>query len=225
MGGQVTRAAHDPDLVLDANDMALFKPSAPNFTDNEIRRLFERFKKLGGTKKKVVPMSIVINVPELAYNPFAGRIGAVFADVGVELKVPDPVGERKQEEKRIIYKMVDDARDVSPYVCSFINFLRMMYVFSSRATFLDKSQVAFKVYDYTGDDVIDTTDIQCIIIAAMGATALSVKDLQRIANEIMNEADLDGNKKLEEIEFSKIVRRIPEFMLRFNFQVLFDVDA
>lgn len=173
-------------------------------------------------------MKLVIGQPELAFNPFAGRIGQVFGEYeeskGAQAAAASPSSAAAAAGAALsVYKLVDESRNVTSFSCSFSQFVRIMHVFSPRATFTEKAQAAFKIYDFNHDDVIDKVDIQCMMVGAMGATALSYKELQQISEEVMKEADLDGDAKLEEAEFTRIVKRIPEFMSRFYFQVQLSV--
>lgn len=58
-----------------------------------------------------------------------------------------------------------------------------------------QAEWAFKLYDFNNDHFIDERDINQLLIILMG-DKLEKDFRHRIVAEVLNESDLDGNKKL-----------------------------
>jgi Ca2+-binding EF-hand superfamily protein len=65
--------------------------------------------------------------------------------------------------------------------------------------------------DFDEDNFIDREDIVAVIRATIGEQKLSDSKLRRIADRVMDEADLDGSQKLSRPEFMRTVYRLPDF--------------
>lgn len=107
----------------------------------------------------------------------------------------------------------------SDYWLTFDNFVTMMNTFSPRASIQVKAYYAFQLYDYDGDKFINTDDIVKTLEASIGRHRMSYEKMHQVATGVLEEADLDGNKKLSRTEFNRIIKRMPDFMSKFQFSI------
>ncbi len=63
------------------------------------------------------------------------------------------------------------------------------------------------------DDILQT------LTHTIGTNSMRPDQLQHIASQVMEEADLDGNLKLSRTEFVRILARVGDFSTKFSFVV------
>ena len=142
-------------------------------------------------------------LPEIRYNPLCTRIVKVFSSHSEINQLPDG--------RKVVIRYI-----------TFNDFLEMMNCFSPRSTFEIKSRWCFKLYDFNEDNFIDTEDITTLLYLLLGDQRMNEKVRLKVAQEVFNEADLDGNKKLAKTEFNRVLRRLPDFLNNFQFSIQFD---
>jgi calcium and integrin-binding protein 1 len=203
------------------------------FTGSEILKFYDKFEGLGGSLEKSVTSASVCSLPELKHNPFRYRICEVFGDhlddgvenanaVNMNAERPRSSSQHKDKEHKDKDKDMKDAwgmQNKDSVVLTFANFLQLMNAFSPRASQQVKAYWAFKIYDFDGDKFINTEDIVTTLATTIGRGHMSAEKLLRVANSVLDEADLDGNHKLSRTEFNRVIKRIPDFMSKFQFSI------
>ncbi len=150
------------------------------FTQSEIRRLYARFRKLDTKKTGGITRAELLKIPELSMNPLAQRVISLFRP---------PRGE-------------EPSRDGSNI--NFRDFLRMLSVFSERATREEKERLAFRVYDINGDGFITDNEL-FEVLKTMAGDNVSDAQLWDIVRETIATADADGDGKLSFTEFQAVM--------------------
>ena len=126
---------------------------------------------------------MVNGIPELACNPFADRICHVFSSAG------DSTGD-----------------------CTFEDFLDMMSVFSDQAPKAVKSEHAFRIFDFDGDDMLSKNDLKQVIQRLIGFhNTFSDLDMEQLIQNILDEADLDDDGSLSFAEFEHVIDKSSDF--------------
>ena len=110
-------------------------------------------------------------------------------------------------------------QDITNYTMHFDSFLKLVNAFSYRSDTNAKIHLAFLLYDFNEDSFISNVDIECMLHVALGEAALHPQQYQQISSEVMEEVDLDGNRTLNEIEFSRILGRIPDMAERLTVDI------
>ncbi|XP_025109695.1 calcium and integrin-binding protein 1-like isoform X3 [Pomacea canaliculata] len=102
---------------------------------------------------------------------------------------------------------------------TFEDFLDMMSVFSDRAPQSVKAEYAFRIYDFDEDDMISQNDLKMVIQRLAGKNSFSEEQMQHMIDNILKEADLDGDKKLSFAEFEHAIFKAPDFVNSFRIQL------
>eukprot|EP00049_Salpingoeca_infusionum_P010639 m.183836 g.183836 ORF g.183836 m.183836 type:complete len:187 (-) comp14701_c0_seq5:309-869(-) len=100
---------------------------------------------------------------------------------------------------------------------TFEDFLDMMSVFSEGATRDVKATYAFRIYDFDGDKYLNESDLQQTV--ALLCDNLEEEDLQLVTEKVLDEADLDSDRKLSYVEFEHVVSRAPDFVNTFKIRI------
>ena len=190
------------------------------FTKKEILHAFQRFLDVAPdeeTKPRIpaakadatLPLSLVVEMPELKVNPFRYRLCRAFSPR-------------------------DDGS------LSFEDFLDMMSVMSDRAPRSLKTEYAFRVYDFDGDDMIGAEDISRVVDHLLGETegddddegqevdeivennsaiGLTPEEKRVVVKTVVDEADLDDDRKLSFAEFEHVISKAPDFMTSFRIRL------
>jgi calcium and integrin-binding protein 1 len=214
--------------------------SSTFFTPGEIRKIYSRFVYLGGTNKNPVTARRIVTMPELRVNPFRFRIVEIFGrrkgdgdeDYVEEAKKAfddehgEAEGEGKERAKNKKERPVVNADDVissadwEEMEFYFNNFVAMLNAFSPRASWQVKAYYAFELYDFDGDHFLNTDDIVSVIETTVGKNRMSRQRMLKIAAQVLEESDLDGNLKISRTEFNRIIRRVPDFTTKFQFSLI-----
>ena len=92
-------------------------------------------------------------------------------------------------------------------------------------------QTAFRLYDFDGNGYLTPPDIesliQCIAVETRKSLLSSDKvtnhlqasEVTEIVERVMRDCDIDGNGRLSYAEFSKVLKRIPDFSERFRIYI------
>lgn len=108
-----------------------------------------------------------------------------------------------------------------------LDFLEVVDLFSAmaKAAPLDvKLSVAFRMYDLDGDGFIGRSDVRGVIelIAPQSSALLTEDEVHAIVARVLAEGDVDGNEKISPTEFTKLLRRVPDFRKKFVMSVLLE---
>eukprot|EP00457_Paulinella_chromatophora_P014497 gb/GEZN01014926.1/.p1 GENE.gb/GEZN01014926.1/~~gb/GEZN01014926.1/.p1 ORF type:complete len:236 (-),score=44.33 gb/GEZN01014926.1/:156-863(-) len=226
-------SAPDKD-ALSKEDVAKFSLNS-FFTFSEIERIYERFRYLGGTNTTSVSARRIVEMPELRVNPFRFRIVEIFgkrkgeddedyvpdareavdAMASPDKKDNEPAGFNQRDRPG----QYDDAmgNDWEEMEFFFVHFVSMLNAFSARASLQVKAYYAFELYDFDGDHFLNTDDIVAVIETTVGKNRMSRQRMLKVAAQVLEESDLDGNLKLSRTEFNRILKRIPDFAIKFQF--------
>ncbi|KAJ1635861.1 hypothetical protein T492DRAFT_963351 [Pavlovales sp. CCMP2436] len=97
-----------------------------------------------------------------------------------------------------------------------------LYGSMSKAAPIDvKLSVAFRLYDVDGDGFIGREDVQRVLELIAGAPGdyygalVTVDEARSIVSRVLSEGDFDGNEKISPSEFSKLLKRVPDFSAKF----------
>lgn len=185
------------------------------FTKKEINKVYQRFEEMGGSLSEPLDMRDVCKIQELRNNPFRYRMCEIFGHVSVTREKTERVqvgreGEAKEESS---------TREVKDVFMTFNNFLQMLNAFSSRASLQVKSYYAFKMYDFDNDRFINTEDIVGTLQLIVGENRMTTEKMHQVAAAVLAEGDLDGTNRLSQTEFIRIIKRIPDFITKFQFSL------
>jgi len=182
------------------------------FTKKEILHAFQRFVDVApddaakssiavSKAEATLPMELIVDMPELRVNPFRHRLCRAFSPR-------------------------DDGS------LTFEDFLDMMSVMSDRAPKSLKTEYAFRVYDFDGDDMIGAEDISRIVDhlllgndaeavqdADVGGGGLTPEEKRVVIKTVIDEADLDDDRKLSFAEFEHVISKAPDFMTSFRIRL------
>jgi len=169
------------------------------FTKREILHTFQKFVSIASDELKAqvlanksttyLPLENLLELEELRANPFSERLCHAFSCR------PDGA-------------------------LTFEDFLDMMSVMSDRAPKSLKIEYAFRIYDFGGDDMICADDVSQAIDLLLGEeSGLSVEDRMVIVNSVLDEADLDNDRKLSFAEFEHVIAKAPDFLTSFRIRI------
>ncbi|XP_076462922.1 calcium and integrin-binding protein 1-like [Babylonia areolata] len=100
---------------------------------------------------------------------------------------------------------------------TFEDLLDMMSVFSDAAPKSVKVEYAFRIYDFDGDDMINSNDLKELIIRLTGEdNMLTEEQTRRLIDNILDEADLDDDEALSFAEFEHVLLKAPDFVTTFR---------
>jgi len=198
------------------------------FTKKEILHAFQRFvdvapdedlkSRIAASKaEETLPLELIVGMPELRVNPFRRRLCRAFSPR-------------------------DDGS------LTFEDFLDMMSVMSDRAPKSLKTEYAFRVYDFDEDDMIGARDIATIVDHLLGddgapetvvateyeesegssvtprvldnaGSDLTQEEKRLVVKTVIDEADLDDDRKLSFAEFEHVISKAPDFMTSFRIRL------
>lgn len=212
MGGQASKI---PEHELEQFAASTF------FTKKEINRVYTRFEELGGSLNNPLDMMEICKIPELRNNPFRYRMCEVFGHTSIK-RVRTKV--QKLDEDGNIVENADEEDEYSEHevkevLLTFNNFLQMLNAFSSRASLQVKYYYAFKMYDFDNDRFINTEDIVSTLQLIVGENRMTAEKMNQVAAAVLAEGDLDGSNRLSQTEFIRIIKRIPDFITKFQFSL------
>ena len=145
------------------------------FRPGEVKKLYDRFRKLDRTGRGFIRREDLLKIPELAMNPLVHRIIALF-------RPTDSVG------KDGVWQI------------NFKEFLKALSVFSEKGSIEAKASFAFRIYDVDGDGFVGHSDMVEVMKAMVGENVTDEKLLEIVSNTI--EAwDVDNDGKLNFEEF------------------------
>lgn len=101
---------------------------------------------------------------------------------------------------------------------SFDEFLLMFSVFSEKAPREMKVHYAFKIYDFDGDNFVNSGDIEQAV-KLLTQNELAMDEIESIWEKVLFEADIDDDRKLSASEFSHVITKSPDFITTFHFRI------
>jgi calcium and integrin-binding protein 1 len=88
----------------------------------------------------------------------------------------------------------------------------MMSVFSDGAPKSVKSEHAFRIFDFDGDDMLSKNDLKQVIQRLIGFNhQFSDLDMDQLITNILEEADLDDDGSLSFAEFEHVIDKSSDF--------------
>ncbi|KAG1667032.1 Calcium and integrin-binding protein 1 [Nymphon striatum] len=102
---------------------------------------------------------------------------------------------------------------------SFEDFLDMMSVFSDDAPRLIKTEYAFRIFDFDGDDFIGPDDLKELLARLTGQQKLTEEHIEIVIDNILEEADVDRDGMLAYSEFEHIISKTPDFISSFTIRL------
>ncbi|KAJ3269058.1 Calcineurin subunit B [Terramyces sp. JEL0728] len=151
-----------------------------NFTEDEIKRLYKRFVKMDTDQSGTLEKSEFLSLPQIASNPLAQRLLAVF-DL-------DGSGDVDFKEFLIgISAFSAKGNKLDKLKCNLLLII-----------------VAFQVYDIDRDGYVSNGEL-FLVLKMMVGNNLKDSQLQQIVDKTILEADLDGDGKVSFEEFTRMV--------------------
>jgi len=81
-----------------------------------------------------------------------------------------------------------------------------------------KLHYAFSIYDFDGDNFIGVGDIeQATRLLTQGQ--LTDEEIEQIWRKVLEETDIDDDKKLSNNEFTHVINKCPDFLTTFNVRI------
>ncbi|CAI4227686.1 unnamed protein product [Auanema sp. JU1783] len=168
------------------------------FTRKDIIRLYKRFYALNPQK---VPTNMQGNRPSI--------VSLTFEEIE---KMPEL--RENPFRRRICEVFSEDGRGN----LTFDDFLDMFSVFSEMAPLQLKLKYAFRIYDFDGDDHLGHDDLSKMI-RSLTRDELTDEEVEFIIERIIEEADLDGDDRINYAEFEHVVSRSPDFIRTFHIRI------
>ncbi|CAO1430448.1 unnamed protein product [Diamesa serratosioi] len=104
--------------------------------------------------------------------------------------------------------------------CTFEDYLDMMSVFSDQAPKTVKSEHAFRIFDFDGDDMLGKSDLRQVIQRLIGFNnSFSDSEIEQLIQNIMEEADLDDDGSLSFAEFEHVIDKSSDFTNSFRIRL------
>ncbi|XGW20987.1 hypothetical protein V3C99_004167, partial [Haemonchus contortus] len=168
------------------------------FTKKDIIRLYKRFHALNPHK---VPTNMQGSRPSI---------------VTLSFEEIEKMPELKENpfRRRICEVFSEDGRGN----LTFDDFLDMFSVFSENAPLQLKLKYAFRIYDFDDDDYLGHDDLSKMI-RSLTRDELTDEESEFIIERIIEEADLDGDDRINYAEFEHVVSRSPDFIRTFHIRI------
>lgn len=168
--------------------------------------------KVGHNRNAKLPMSKILQYPELRVNPFGDRICKVFSssqdgdctfedflDMMSVFSDAAPKAVKAEHAFRIFGKRANISNSIFNRCtkCIFFNlFLFITYLFSQ---------------DFDGDDMLGVGDLRQVVDRLTAPQRLNDNDMQQLLQYILDEADLDDDGALSFAEFEHIIEKSSDF--------------
>jgi len=149
---------------------------ASEFTEDELQRLFKRFKRLDTDKSGALSVKEFLAIPELEHNPLVQRVVATFDR--------DQSGEVDFTE--------------------FITALSV-FTTATETNKNSKYQFTFQLYDVDADNYISNADLFHVLKAMVGNNLNDVQ-LQQLVDRTILQGDVNKDGKLSYEEFVDMVK-------------------
>jgi Ca2+-binding EF-hand superfamily protein len=190
MGGSSSTPA---DVGLEQEEVDALCATTP-LDEEDVIVIRSKFLALAPDADGRVSRSRLERMAEVAVNPLGSRLCHVFSGTG------------------------DGSLD-------FVEFVDMFSCMSKSAPADVKLSVAFRIYDIDGDGFIGRDDVQRTLELIAGAPGnyrdanVTVEVANTIVARVLAEGDFDGNEKISPTEFTKLLRRVPDFGAKFTMTI------
>ena len=162
------------------------------FTRAEVEHLYHRFRRLDSKGHGYLTKQELLRIPELAMSPIVDRVIAHFNFADLD---------RLNFTQFVKAMSSKHLRHREPSVLG-IN--EKILAFNKAASTAEKAKAAFSVFDIDKDGFISKTDLTTIMRSMVG-TNVEEPELQQMVASIISEGDRDGDGKLSEREFKRIL--------------------
>lgn len=146
------------------------------FQPGEIKKLYDRFRKLDRKGRGFIRREDLLKIPELAMNPLVHRIIALFRPSSAI------------------------AKDAGVWQINFKEFLKALSVFSESGNIEAKARFAFRVYDIDQDGFISEGELYEVMKTMVGDN-VDEADLKDTVRATIESWDVDGDGRLSYEEF------------------------
>uniref|UniRef100_A0A6I8NEG0 Calcium and integrin-binding family member 2 n=1 Tax=Ornithorhynchus anatinus TaxID=9258 RepID=A0A6I8NEG0_ORNAN len=159
------------------------------FTRKEILRLHERYYELA---PNLVPM-------DYRKNP--------IVTVPMQLIINMPELKENPFKERIVESFSEDGEGN----LTFNDFVDMFSVLCETAPRELKASYAFKIYDFNTDNFICKSDLENTL-SRLTKSELDEEEVVLVCEKVIEEADLDGDGKLNYADFEDMISKAPDFL-------------
>lgn len=163
--------------------------------------------KVGHNRNAKLPMSKILQYPELRVNPFGDRICKVFSS--------SQDGDCTFED---FLDMMSVFSDAAPKAVKAEHLFRIfgrcaisLANYISNITVFNLLTIFFIYEDFDGDDMLGVGDLRQVIDRLTAPYRFNDSDMQRLLQSILDEADLDDDGALSFAEFEHIIEKSSEF--------------
>ncbi|XP_076880026.1 calcium and integrin-binding family member 2-like [Brachyhypopomus gauderio] len=166
------------------------------FTSKEILRLHGRFRELA---PNLVPL-------DYTNNP----------DVTLPSSLIITLPELKENPFR--QRIVETFSEDGSGDLSFSDFVDMFSILSEMAPLELKITYAFRIYDFNMDGFLCEQDVEEVVHRLTGEE-LKPEERKLVSRRVMEEADLDGDRKLSLTDFENMISKAPDFISTFHIRI------
>ncbi|XP_032870829.1 calcium and integrin-binding family member 2 isoform X1 [Amblyraja radiata] len=166
------------------------------FTRKEILRLHGRYHEMA---PHIVPMDYT-NAPDVT--------------IPIQLIVNMPELKENPFKEQIVKTFSEDGEGN----LSFNDFVDMFSVLSEMAPRELKAIYAFKIYDFNTDNYICKSDLEKTL-NKLTREELAAEEVTLVCEKVIEEADLDGDGKLNYADFENMIGRAPDFLSTFHIRI------
>uniref|UniRef100_A0A3B3DES0 Calcium and integrin binding 1 (calmyrin) n=1 Tax=Oryzias melastigma TaxID=30732 RepID=A0A3B3DES0_ORYME len=109
--------------------------------------------------------------------------------------------------------------DIKDGSLDFDDFLDLLSAFSDSATLDIKSHYAFRIFDFDDDEKLGRRDLEKLVNCLTGGkddAKLTPEERKQLVQNILEEADIDGDGSLNFFEFKLVISRSPDFVSSFK---------
>lgn len=192
---------HSSDRCLFCSQSIAFLFDVFAVTDDELRRLFRRFKRLDTDKSGALSITEFLAIPELEHNPLVQRVVATFdSDKSGEVSFAEFIS-------ALSVFTTTDGGSISQSISQSSNQQAMIEGddASDSAAKINRFHFTFKLYDVDNDGFISNADLFHVLKTMVGNNLNDVQ-LQQLVDRTILQGDLDKDGKLSYAEFKNMVK-------------------
>ncbi|XP_043536086.1 calcium and integrin-binding family member 2 isoform X1 [Chiloscyllium plagiosum] len=202
------------------------------FTRKEILRLHGRYHEMAphivpmdytNEPDVKIPIQLITNMPELKmlseFSPQVLFLFLLHSDADL-LQIPKRIVEifEKGKENPFKEQIVKTFSEDGAGNLSFNDFVDMFSVLSEMAPRELKAIYAFKIYDFNTDNLICKSDLEKTL-NKLTREELAPEEVTLVCEKVIEEADLDGDGKLNYPDFENMIGRAPDFLSTFHIRI------
>ncbi|MCD7446882.1 hypothetical protein HAX54_018852 [Datura stramonium] len=112
-------------------------------------------------------------------------------------------------------------------IIEFGEFVRSLSIFHPKAPEEDKITFAFKVYDLKNTGYIERDELKDMVLAILQESKLTLPNdvIEAIVHKTMEEADLNGDGRIDPHEWKELVRRYPSLIKNMTLPYLEEITV